>query len=363
MTPYRKQKRKHFWRTAAAKDTARALSTFYTPKFKIAKSTKVAAAGSCFAQNIRRHLIQNGYQFVDFETAPPFFPEVERKSFGYELFSARFGNIYTLEQLHQLALRSFGQFETSEPFWEKDSRFFDPLRSTIEPNGFASIEDAQAARASHLRRVREMFLHADVLIFTLGLTETWISQEDGTVFPLCPGVNAGVFDDEKYAFSNTGFSENLESFCTLRRFLKSQNPDLKFILTVSPVPLEATATAHNVICATSYSKSVLRAVAGTVCDQFPDVDYFPSYEIFTSPLFKGQFYQDNMRDPSPDGIAAAMDLFFSAHQADQKTVPAPHITPPAPNTAAAAKEAADRFAAEQQTICDEMLLGNENREL
>ena len=44
--------------------------------------------------------------------------------------------------------------------------------------------------------------------------------------------------------------------------LRVINPDLRFLLTVSPVPLTATASGQHVLTATTYSKSVLRSAAG-----------------------------------------------------------------------------------------------------
>src|SRR3546814_18373073 len=43
--------------------------------------------------------------------------------------------------------------------------------------------------------------------------------------------------------------------------LKAINPRVKVVLTVSPVPLIATYEPAHVLCATTYSKSVLRVAA------------------------------------------------------------------------------------------------------
>ena len=56
------------------------------------------------------------------------------------------------------------------------------------------------------------------------------------------------------------------------------------------------------LVATTQSKSVLRAVAGSLQDQFRFVDYFPSYEIITAPPFQGKFYEKNQRSVTPEGV-------------------------------------------------------------
>ena len=92
--------------------------------------------------------------------------------------------------------------------------------------------------------------------------------------------------------------------------MKVLNPNLRFILTVSPVPLTATKSGGHVMVATMESKSVLRAVAGQLSRQRPDVDYFPSYEIVNSPVTKAVFFEPNQRDVNPSGVDFVMDNFF-----------------------------------------------------
>jgi hypothetical protein len=83
------------------------------------------------------------------------------------------------------------------------------------------------------------------------------------------------------------------------------------LLTVSPVPLTATASGHHVLTATSYSKSVLRAIAGQMTAEFKFIDYFPSYEIITNPVFRGMFFGPNMRSVEQAGVDTVMRHFFA----------------------------------------------------
>ncbi|MGK3891080.1 hypothetical protein, partial [Enterococcus faecium] len=84
-----------------------------------------------------------------------------------------------------------GREVPAEPAWQRpDGRWADPFRPSIEPEGFATIEDLEADRRAHLAAVREMFAGLDVFVFTLGLTEAWVSRVDGAVFPIAPGVIA-----------------------------------------------------------------------------------------------------------------------------------------------------------------------------
>jgi hypothetical protein len=101
-----------------------------------------------------------------------------------------------------------------------------------------------------------------------------------------------------------------------------------------------------VVTATTYSKSVLRAAAGKLAALHPNVDYFPSYEIFAlSPSF-GQFLAEDLRDVNARGVAVAMrafeDMFVEGAAARATAAPGrPVRAAPAPAPAAEAPNPAD----------------------
>jgi hypothetical protein len=209
--------------------------------------------------------------------------------------------------------RAFGQFTPEETYWLKDDGYVDPFRPTIEPEPFASIIELNNHRDYHLDCVRKMFKEAQVFVFTLGLTETWVSKQDGSAFPIAPGVSGGSFDPQKYKLVNLSPMEVIRDMDKFVRTVKKVNQKMRFILTVSPVPLMATATDKQVIVATMYSKSVLRAAASFLADKYRFVDYFPSYEIISSPVMRGQFYNPDMRTVSHFGVEHVMKQFFIEH--------------------------------------------------
>ena len=96
--------------------------------------------------------------------------------------------------------------------------------------------------------------------------------------------------------------------------LKTINPTMRFLLTVSPVPLTATASNEHVVTATIHSKSILRAVAGELKIAREDTDYFPSYEIISAFPFKAVFYAENMRNVLPQGVNFVMNSFFNCQE-------------------------------------------------
>ena len=300
-----------FWRTAVAEKPPLEISGLWKPKFPITRTDRIVTAGSCFAQHIGRALKAEGYGWFDAEPAPHGLPNPATFNFG--LFSIRTGNIYTAAMLRQWLEWALGPDQDQArnlEVWEQDGRYFDAFRPLIEPNGFASEKEVIDARESTFAAIRRA-LKADVFVFTLGLTEAWRNRETGVIYAACPGTLGGVYDPERHHFVNFGF---LEIELELERAIKlarSVNPALRFLLTVSPVPLTATASGEHVLTATTYSKSVLRAVAGQVAGQDDAIDYFPSYEIITSPPFGAMFFADNKREIAPHGVAHVMACFFS----------------------------------------------------
>lgn len=355
--PYQNLPKESFWSSAVAGSTALVPESLYDKKWPIHKDDRIATAGSCFAQHIGRHMKGKGFQVLDLEPSPLHLPTDQQARFGYSIYSARFGNIYTIRQLLQLAREAFGQWVPGEVAWEGDNgAYYDALRPGVEPNGLGSAEEVLAHRKYHLDRVREMFETMDLFIFTLGLTEAWVHKESGTVFPTAPGTIAGTYDPKIYEFRNFGFREILEdlySFRALVREMRKTREAPRFLLTVSPVPLTATASGQHVLLATVYSKSVLRAVAGQAVMDEVDIDYFPSFEIISNPWSKVSFYEENLRSVRSSGVNQVMQTFFKAHLGEQEcgTQVDPLLNVPQP----AAREAGVEKPADD-VICEEILL-------
>lgn len=328
-TPYSAQPRKAFWRTGVADEHPLAVQGLYEKRFALSPNFKIATAGSCFAQHVARALRASGFGFLDVEPPPPMLSKEDWARFGYGLYSARFGNVYTVRQMLQLFERAFGKFIPLDRAWQSDKGVFDPFRPTIQPNGFASQEELEQDIEQHFAKVREMFKAADVLIFTLGLTEAWVNSADGAVYPSCPGALAGTFDSARHKFVNFTFADVYGDLRALIQSVRDVNPEARFIFTVSPVPLTATATDNHVLVASSYSKAVLRAAVGQIYDEFECVDYFPSYEVISSHPFRGFFFEANMRSVAPKGVEYVMSHFFAQHgirrpQAAESVEPPPN---------------------------------------
>jgi len=351
--PYHGLSPKQFWSTAVAGKSPLSVEDIYSKKFGIPKSAGIAAAGSCFAQHVTRYLREGGYGVMDVEPSPPGLSDEIRKQYGYSTYSARYGNIYTVRQLLQLAKEAFGLWRPAEVVWEKDGRYYDALRPGVEPEGLSTPAEVEIHRAHHLAQVRRLFERMDFFIFTFGLTEAWIERETGTVFPMAPGTIAGVYDPKRYKFKNFIFGEVVKDFREFRALVHAhQQKKCKFLLTVSPVPLTATASQQHVLVATTLSKSILRTAAGQLAASFPDIDYFPSYEIITSHWSRGAFFGDNLRSVTTEGVSTVMKAFFSQHAATSAPEKAPEKAVVRPHQ----RRSLPQEATIQDLQCEEALL-------
>jgi hypothetical protein len=308
--PYGDLPEKHFWRPAVAERSLFDIKDLWNPKFRIEAHAPVVTFGSCFAQHIGKALDGRGFNWLVLEPAPVGMRESSRKHYNYDIFSARTGNIYTTSLLHQWTSWALDFSQPPEECWAKDGRYFDPFRPTIEPGGFESREEMELSRGETIKAFRTCIETSEFFVFTLGLTESWFNREHGYEYAMCPGTAAGEFDDAAHEFRNQGFEDVRGSLIESIRMMRAVNPNLRFILTVSPVPLAATKSSHHVLVATMHSKSVLRAVSGELADRESMIDYFPSYEIINSPPFRGTFFGPNLRNVTKYGVDFVMDQFF-----------------------------------------------------
>lgn len=358
--PYANADKVQFWKNAVARPQPEDLDPVVDPKFRITHLDKVATAGSCFAQHIARTLKSSGFHYFVPEAAPEDMADDEARARNYSVFSARFGNIYTVRQLLQLIERVEGSYSPRESAWpakgaaEEGGALVDPYRPQIEPEGFADAQALETSRATHFAAVRSMLREMDVLVFTLGLTEGWRSRGDGAVFPLAPGVAGGAMDEDKYEFVNFDVDSIRQDMHAVIAHLRRINPACRIILTVSPVPLIATFEKRHALVSTTYSKAVLRVVADEMWRQYDHVDYFPSYETITGSYNRGAYFADDLREVREEGVAHVMRTFMRHYAGSDDVNSAPDTQPD--------QETQDRAPPSRSAlfdiVCDEEAIAN-----
>lgn len=350
-TPYSDLPETAFWRTGVAEVGPFGLCKLWASKWRLPADARFATFGSCFAQHMSRALVARRMNWLDGEPAPGGTPADLAHTFNYGVFSARTGNVYTAAQLLALVRMAAGEDapDTAE-FWPDAGRWRDSLRPTIEPQGFASEAEAMASRRGLLNALRAVIEKTDVFVFTLGLTEGWESLATGQPYAMCPGTAGGRFDPELHGFVNYRAAAIRSALERAFALLRELNPELQILLTVSPVPLTATASGRHVLVATTHSKSVLRAVAGELAADHDWVDYFPSYEIISGAPTRAMFFEPNLRSVAQAGVDLVMQHFFAGLDC---SAPAAHGADAEQAARVAAAEAAAML---EELVCDERAL-------
>lgn len=271
----------------------------FKPKFKFDKKNSFFTIGSCFARNVENYLALKKAPLLSR------MPNVEGDKFvagGKE--RSGYQNVYTPGSVLE-ASKLAGLKEKEHAFAKVDGLYYDLLTHGLKG---LEIEETLAIRNSMLE-VYKSIEHADVLIITLGYTEAWYhkpsqawvnqSPANPKLRGLCEDFELVVLDFERTC---SILEEALVNF-------RLTNPNIKFVITVSPVPLGSTFTNDHILIANQRSKSTLHTVAHQLALKFADVDYFPSYEYVSQSSRELAFEDDNIHVKS-EMVAKVMDSFF-----------------------------------------------------
>ncbi|WCL55146.1 GSCFA domain-containing protein [Gimibacter soli] len=249
------------------------------PSFQFGAKDSLFTIGSCFARNIEEKLDVLGYDIPVLRFSVP---KTEWKNRANGIL-----NKFTPPAIWQEIDWAASQFENGDTFDPALAMRF-AIRvdegMVVDTNlqGFTPVTEARfLERRAELYDVFRTMFTAEGLIITLGLIEAWYDKETGVYIQQMP---------DKRTFGDTlgRFELHVLSFEESRKFIEDSiarvralNPDVKVMITTSPVPLGRTFASHDVILATTHGKSLLRTVCADVTAKFDRVDYFPSYEAAT----------------------------------------------------------------------------------
>lgn len=313
-SPYDNAADFQYWRRELRADHPAAIDLKSRSDFQLDRSSRIATFGSCFAQEITRHLRALGCPIMDVEPAPSSITKSQALARGYGVYSARYGNVYTARQMYQLVARATGVFNPEAHVWQRsDGKYVDPFRPLVFRDGFRSPIAANQSRARHLAAVAKLFRELDVCIFTLGLTETWCSRQDSSVFPIAPGVLGGAYDPAIHEYKNFMPSEIVSDLLRTSDLMKTLNPRARILLTVSPVPIIATYEPRSAIVSNCFTKSALRAAAEEASSLRDNIHYFPSFELVSGHHLGAHFYDNEFRGISPAGIERVARAFIDQY--------------------------------------------------
>jgi hypothetical protein len=189
--------------------------------------------------------------------------------------------------------------------WE--ARWQDPLRHGCVAAAEEGILDVMT-KVDTLNR--DAIERADAFVLTLGLIETWVDSATG-LHAWSSKVRTVSPEPARFSFHLSTYEENLDNVRWICRTLSRRFPGKPIIISVSPVPLLKTYTGWDIVVANTYSKSMLRTVAGAVDIEFADVTYWPSYELCTH----ADIYKPDGRHVADEAVGHIVTRFLEAHAA------------------------------------------------
>jgi tetratricopeptide (TPR) repeat protein len=208
------------------------------PKF-LNRDARFFTMGSCFANNLAKSLSSSGYACSHMEIS--------------EYINTTFANRVFIDWLSGVVID-------------------DAIRERIE--GLLALDSKEKA----IQAIK----NSDVFILTLGVAAAFFDRATGDlVLPRPSGLNSRALA-EKYLFRTTSVKENVDNVLHLIEGIRKISPDIRIVVTVSPVPMLASFEFESAVQADCLSKCTMRLVAHEVVNNsnVPNILYWPSFEIF-----------------------------------------------------------------------------------
>ena len=240
----------------------------------------VLTQGSCFSDAIGRRL----------------------QMFKLNALANPFGVIYNPDSIHKVL--TYGIF--NEPVPEHTYlRQHDLFLNYDVHSEFSALKKEELV--SHLMNTigaTHYFLKdTDWLILTYGTAWVYRRKETGEIVANCHKLPATMFSRSLLTLDSI-----VSSFSSFFEHLKKLNPQIRIVLTVSPVRhLKDTLEMNSV------SKSVLRVACHQISSEYEDVGYFPAYEILMDDLRDYRFYKPDMLHPTAEAENYIWEKFMERY--------------------------------------------------
>lgn len=231
---------------------------------QISHSDQIILLGSCFADSIGDKLISNKFQAL----------------------SNPFGTIYSPQAIFKILsgnIDSNSITENQGVWYHWDTHGAVSALSQEELK--STVTGTQQALQENLKKTKW-------LIITFGSAYAYRLVFGGQLVANCHKAPSSQFDKE--LLTSKAIQEEFENMYHL---IKKLNPDLRVILTVSPVRHVKDGLAEN-----NRSKGRLLEATHSIVEKFDSCSYFPAYEIQLDELRDYRFYAKDKLHPSQEAI-------------------------------------------------------------
>lgn len=230
---------------------------------KFTRSTKIMTLGSCFSDVIGKRL------------------EEQKISVSVNPFGTLFNPISIFKLIHPLYSipdeRLFAFHQDRWYHYDFHSQFYAESQQALREQLQGTIEDVKGKIAS-----------LDVLVITFGTSFVYQLKGIPSYLANCHKMPSHLFERDLLSVKDI-----CKAFASTYKAVKEQNPNLRIILTLSPVRHTKDGIPENQV-----SKAILRAACHYLVSDYEDVEYFPSYELMMDDLRDYRFYKADMIHPN-----------------------------------------------------------------
>ncbi len=244
--------------------------------YPLSYSSEVVSVGSCFADVLASDLEASKFNVV----ANPF------------------GIIYNPISI----FKSLSPFQFCEAdFVERDGSWYHlHAHSELIDDTAEKLHQKLISKSNQLQLRLSTASH---LVITLGTAWIYEYLRTNKVVANCHKLDATLF--QKRLLSVT---EIISSFKKFYHHLQQINPKLHILFTLSPVRHLKDTLPLNAV-----SKSTLRLVCHELETTYPNVSYFPAYELLLDDLRDYRFYTDDLLHPTPFAAKYILQKFYGSY--------------------------------------------------
>lgn len=241
--------------------------------------------GSCFTENIGARLFERKFNIV----VNPF-------GIVYNPVSIALSLERLLSQ--QPLFREDELFEHNGLWhsWDHHGRFSRPERH----EALAAINGQISLAVEQLNTTNRLFI-------TLGTADVFCFRNSNRIVANNHKMPAAHFDERRISTLET-----VEAFGPVFEKLFGLNPDLNVIISVSPVRHTRKGLLENQL-----SKATLLLACEELRQQFPQVHYFPAYELLLDDLRDYRFYAADMIHPSDVAVDYIWNYFSEMYFSEE----------------------------------------------
>lgn len=252
--------------------------------FKINPAHLIYTCGSCFAQEFYERLSARKFQVIPHP----------------------FGIVFNPLSIAQ----QFDAVISNQHYQQRDLVFHNGLYHSMDHHGSYSNHDPEKMIEkinTQIESAHQSLKKLSFLILTLGSAHYYVYHANQKTVANCHKIPQTQFTKKR-----AGTNEIINALERTLNSFQQMNPNLKIILSVSPVRYLKDGFTEN-----ARSKSSLVLAAEHLCNTFSFVHYFPAYEIFMDDLRDYRYVKEDLVHPNKAAIDYIWSYFEQAYLSEE----------------------------------------------